>query len=1069
MSEQRDAAPLPVQNADNNQTLLAEHIRIVKAATPLPLLDMSKENLKMLKNCSPDAPDWIKHASAQQRAEARHLVEESITAHTALNNLMAVIKTPHDFAAPLLTQAIKSRCGLDLDVYEVMVDLSFESDFHTSHVSPTTLLEAALHNSREDKRHVFFFTPQCYTQETDGTRKNIGLDVHTFITVCRSLDLGKQYQAHIQRALKWNEAQAKKQLSVLFINYQKAALKAVAFIALCKGDIQPKHHEALMSVINTNNEAHIDGKPVWYRGLSFNGRPLHSCIVFEIADPDDGSVLDDILPIFADYDRNDFIAYIPDDPAHPIKHYASIKEFKERLIEQFVNRQEADAPESPSAYQKFFSRFSKYRDRSAFFSSFVEEHLATVAGKPRFWDQPIRQQKQHPDFKLQLRARDPSGDPWTQHFDLWAKLYEDFVLRTFQDAGDVVVSNADADERDGQSLLGIFLEVGFATLNLLSFAIPPLGVVMLGISATQLMEEVVEGVVELSEGDKQAGWAHITDVLLNLGIAVATLPVFSAIHSEFVPIETLGGQKRLWKPDLTPYRSEVSLEGLVPDALNQYQIQGKHYVQVEGGVYERVNEPATGRSRIHHPKRPQAYQPIIEQDRAGEWQPVLKRPPKAAPPQARGFSNQDVRRMAVKVKEIAGLSPSSKGIYRSADGQRFYIRNIDAKGKIGVYRVRNDFNLGAEIVDVTIVDPHTNRTTGRRLWQAAPDQWQPLSLRGGENAEVTTETEAAAASSQAKPVPEVPARPVWIRPPFNRERLPNGLWEPKIEVVAAKDVWVLSYEWGKIEYVPYSTRATYIHRALSAPEFGTLSISGELMNPLTGQYSRETRPFDIPSQLAHKQGGGEMMFSMQRMTHSAAPGGEFNALKVVDLAAGELPGQADTVRGYWAPQGGYVDIPVHPQWAEPDHVFTPSFSGCSLVVDQMDENVLRVRHVEGGKEAAQYNDLPAHEHGWGLSTAMEYPDYGLLNDENGNAYMVLTGFAYLKYDREAGKWTLHYQSVRGAPVIARYSKSEPGWFDKPAREVKVFSREKVIKTDSKVVKTVAVSMGHRNADLAIPA
>lgn len=1030
---------------------IAEHVDIVAAATPSPLLKMSKENLEMLKGFDANAPQWLKSASPKQREETQRLIEESVTAHTLLNNAMAAVKTPHEFAAPLLARAIKERSGLDLDVNRVQVDLSGKSDFHTSQVAPASLLDAALHNCPAEKKAMFFFKPNCYMTASGRGTVEVGLGVHEFIELCRLLDIGKQYQAHLHTELRWDDSSARDKLNELFVNYQKAALKAASYIALCKGDIHREHFEALMSSVEGKEPVHVDGKTLWYRSLSFNELPVHSCIIFEIADPDDESILDDLLPTVDGYANNGFIAYIPDDPDHPVKHYATVTALKARLIEQFVRRAESDSPKAPTAYQQFFSRFMRYKDRSTFYYSFTEE-VPTASGKPRLWDHETRRQKHQPDFLLQLRVLDPSGDPWAQHYDIWTTLQREFNQRIFSDARDAAVSNADADVRDEQSLLSVFLQVGLAALNVLSFAVPPLGLVMLGVSAVQMMDEVLEGLEELSKGDKEAGWQHITDVLENIGIGVASLPLLAGVHSEFTPIETPAGQKRLWKPDLAPYRSDVSLADVKPDPQNQFALGTKHYVKVEDGVFETVIEPATGQSRILHPHKPRAYQPLVEQDGAGEWQHALPSPSTKVEPTPAGFGNRQFRRYAVRPSEVSRLSPAGKGILQSADGQRRYIRNIDERGKVAVYRVKNDFTLNAEVVDVILVDSAFNELAARRYRQVAPDQWQPQSLFGGNITGDPHETDIA-----GEPLPGTSGRPVWVRPPFQRERLPNGLWEPRIEVVTLNDVRHLSYDWGPFEFVPFTSRPTNIHQALAAPQFDNLSISTDLFK---SQFWSDIRKID--PQMTHAEGGGQMIFSMQRMTTSGVVEGEFNAISVWSTPD-ELPHQTNALSGYWAPQGGYVDIPVHPRWGEPDHVFTPGFSGCSFIVDQMGENVLRVRHVEAGKEAAQYNDLPGHEHGWGLSAAMEFPDYGLRNDENGNAYMILTGFAYMKYERTTGEWVLHYQAQYGAPTIAQYSVKDPGFFDKPTRVAKAFFQDKVIRTGSKVVKTVVTPTRQSNA------
>ncbi|VVN76874.1 hypothetical protein PS718_00799 [Pseudomonas fluorescens] len=407
-----------------------------------------------------------------------------------------------------------------------------------------------------------------------------------------------------------------------------------------------------------------------------------------------------------------------------------------------------------------------------------------------------------------------------------------------------------------------------------------------------------------------------------------------------------------------------------------------------------------------------------------------------------GLDNKDLGRFAVKASEIAGLEANAQGIFRSADGERFYIRNFDETGTEAVYQIRNDFTRSSDFTDVILVDPATNRTHGARLWQVAPDQWQPLAIRGGN---LTDEIK-------------------WIPSPITRQRLQNGLSEPIIEAITTSEVAHLSRNWGDYHIVPFTASPTNIHHALSGTEFAQLSISCDLFNSKFW-----SNPLEKNSLLTNREGGATMIFSMQRMKTTGAVKTEFNALRALELQAGEVPGKIDSVHGFWVAQGGYVDIPVHPGWADADHVFTPGFGGCSFVVDQMGDSTLRVRHVEGSKEAAQYNNLSPHEHGMGQSAAMEFTDYGVGFDLNGNADTMLTGFSYLKYDRAAKQWKIHYQSQYGAPVINSYSKNDAGWFKPSTRMALVYPQTHIVKTGTKPVITVANVAKRGEVYAAIPA
>jgi RHS repeat-associated protein len=283
---------------------------------------------------------------------------------------------------------------------------------------------------------------------------------------------------------------------------------------------------------------------------------------------------------------------------------------------------------------------------------------------------------------------------------------------------------------------------------------------------------------------------------------------------------------------------------------------------------------------------------------------------------------------------------------------------------------------------------------------------------------------------------------------LTRRKQANGLWEP---LIATGDARVLA---GAVQVdrghplrsVPATGKPGNIAQALEAREFGRTPISSQFLDPVPGRYSSDT-----VAQLSRRHGGGEMIFSVDRLSYSGASKGEFNALRIVDIAKGEIPDKHNAVAGYWAPQGGHVDIPLHPTGTQPDHVFTPSFSGCSLTVDQLSDNVLRVRHVEGGKENAQYNDLPAREHGMGQAAAMEFADYGYAEDEKGRLETLTTGFAFMKYDRKQQAWNIHYQTIQGASGIERYTPGSSGLFKRTNASVSVYAQSRVRKAMARKV------------------
>jgi hypothetical protein len=111
------------------------------------------------------------------------------------------------------------------------------------------------------------------------------------------------------------------------------------------------------------------------------------------------------------------------------------------------------------------------------------------------------------------------------------------------------------------------------------------------------------------------------------------------------------------------------------------------------------------------------------------------------------------------------------------------------------------------------------------------------------------------------------------------------------------------------------------------------------------------------------------------------------------------------IHGYWVPQGDSCLISAQPGIKE--YVFTADFSGCSIVVDQIDANNYRVYHVTGGRNRlAQEYSNGRHGHGLGVAASMTFDEYGDAG--------APCGFAFLRF--EQGRWWIYYQRQTGAQL-----------------------------------------------------
>lgn len=279
--------------------------------------------------------------------------------------------------------------------------------------------------------------------------------------------------------------------------------------------------------------------------------------------------------------------------------------------------------------------------------------------------------------------------------------------------------------------------------------------------------------------------------------------------------------------------------------------------------------------------------------------------------------------------------------------------------------------------------------------------------------------------------------------PYLRTQLPgSNLYEPKLRTGedrnrrGASPLTLSSVENSVVKGTPIKLEDALTEHALSTTPFVT-----DLINPTKVPMDEITK--DI---LANKRlGGGILAFNAIRF--SISENKDIHALRIVDAETSTYQtGGGMIAAAYWAPQGGYVDIPAHPMTG-PKLVLTPGFSGCTFVADKLNEETIRVRHVQGGKEDLEYNNLAANEHGQGMIDAMEYGDYGYHHDSQGNLMENITGSAFMIYEND--QWNIKYQSLASPPGISSLREESIGFFNNKTQlvgEIRYSEGKKVVKT-----------------------
>lgn len=643
---------------------------------PFVATRVSKADLK------PEFPEWYVKASAIDRQYLNELIGERLRLQDNLDVTLGNLnKDISAFAKPLLVNALKEKLNLTLDVHATTVRLytpallGFGIDTDASRLRQSTLLEAALHNfeDAETRAGAFRDGSGIFTIDAEGALKRHPLTIESFATLCRNLDLGAQYQRHISGLLDPAGVAAKASIEQHFIGTEKAAFNESAMIAYLKGNITFYTYGKLQQLRDSQANITLNNRPLHTHRLSLLGVKLSGVVLFSaVADTSRiKQIYDGLIPTqqqimlewsrklsilpgqeFAQFKllkaffsngpsgvaeemlrRDDIdkqsrpdgtlIAYVPDDPDHPLKEYASFTDFMKELTSQL---------RSPD-YQQFFSRFVPQKDKGKFFAR-VRERFSTFT-----WHQ--REPLSMGPWWRETAVENPNAEPITNVIEgaLWPQLSRWRCDKAIVDARHIAVPTNDEDAAARWSRLNSYLNIGWNVFNFGAMLVPGLGEAMLGIMIGQMLLETMEGIEDWSKGDKEEAAALLTGVLINAaqlaimaaghvlptGAAAAVKP--SPFIDQLKPVVLADGTTRLWNPDLNAYEHQVSLSSdSTPNERGLHVHGDKELLPRDGKYFAVQDDPLTGEPRMQHPDRPTAYQPKLDHDGAGTWHTELDRP-----------------------------------------------------------------------------------------------------------------------------------------------------------------------------------------------------------------------------------------------------------------------------------------------------------------------------------------------------------------------------------------------------------------------------------------------------------
>lgn len=577
-------------------------------------------------------PDVVRQ---MQELHARHRTHEQ-----ALAKVLAQLPSHDAFAEPLLTQALKERFGLDLDVRRsylfharrARIDQSFAAASRDPLVerqkalknATQTLLDAALQNFEhaetqaggmdEDTQHKAALYDHPPVEGLSVSRKPLAIAPEQFAALCRELDLGGKYQARISAVFNPPSAQdqatdaAAYNLRGLIKRAEQSAFSLHVHLAYMRNDISERFYRMLLEVAD-NKPVRLDNQPVTCSFLQLWEVELTGIVAIGKA-RDNASALEPIA------------VYIPEDPVCPLKEYPSTLAFAQALRHRLLQE---DA-------QALLQRCIPAREAQALLAR-LEDHL-----RPVVWIEAMGwyDRRVDPQAKLHLRERILDGGFLEQIVRQKIRVIQDDAL--FH-----AVPTAEQDQKSFDERLRYFENKVVQALNAAAFFVPVLGQVMLGVSAIQLGYEAYEGIEQWARGERDQALGYLLDVVENVALVAALAAAGASAGEtpanerisvetpsfieELKPVTLPSGQTRLWKPDLAPFAHDMLLPGgLEPDEFGLYHYQGKTWLALEDKVYSVKSGTGPDQYRLEHPSKALAYEPSLRHNGAGAWQHELDQP-----------------------------------------------------------------------------------------------------------------------------------------------------------------------------------------------------------------------------------------------------------------------------------------------------------------------------------------------------------------------------------------------------------------------------------------------------------
>lgn len=546
-------------------------------------------------------PDWMGKVRTSDFTLLRDALAEGLQSRQRLAKCWSKIESLDSFCITRLNTALQEQFDAGLDAKQHFLRqwytyTSPEHSYYTSHY-PTpasdyfdvSLLSAAMSNfskaqAAEGGQHVrnTLVNGPGVTVETPS--------VMEFARFCRELDLGGQYQSHLEAVLEAKEQQEVQDCKALLKMQIRSNLLVDAFKAHAEGVLRDAELELIIGLYTDGKLGRLEGAPVVAKQLKAFDCHLQQIVVLDVID--EGLLLNSSKRV---------LVYIPGDRQGAWCVAKDLESFARKILGKRLRDEN---------YRQFFERFVPQRDRPAFFAS-VKQRVGDVA------DWATRELDQH------MKAY---PTPLFEHLA---------TMRIQQIKDDAAVFATPVARIDGDTALAKSERrhaQGMALLALAGLFIPAVGAALLAVMAWELLSEVFQSVKDWREGDTNAALDHLVNVGKDIALLVATTAGIAAartlwtrsiIVDGLVPAMLEDGSEKLWNQDLAPYVSEPPPAQAIVDERGVYRLGEQSWIEMEGHYYPVYQAED---SEDWYLESYENHAPLLEHNGAGAWRLWSERP-----------------------------------------------------------------------------------------------------------------------------------------------------------------------------------------------------------------------------------------------------------------------------------------------------------------------------------------------------------------------------------------------------------------------------------------------------------